>query len=188
MLFSQIRQYVKGILANSFINKSTLDKLGEDNNGLTFNGNNIEPPQKLTAAQMAAIKAAFVIDAPRNGYPVLFDETGAEHFVGWYKYANGTKKPMYEKTLIYTGSVSDYSRVFQDELVNCDKVFKACDVLFLNTFAGYEGEYFVSNNDCLIAKFDKGNSNWALYVRVANRTITGFIAKIRYTLITDTPQ
>lgn len=57
-----------------------------------------EMPEKLTAAQMAAIKAAFVIDAPRNGYPVLFDETGAEHFVGWYKLANGTKKPVYEKS------------------------------------------------------------------------------------------
>jgi hypothetical protein len=45
MLFSQIRQYVKGILANSFINKSTLDKLGENDNGLTFDGNNIESPQ-----------------------------------------------------------------------------------------------------------------------------------------------
>lgn len=41
MLFSQVRQYVKGILANAFNNKLTLDKLGENNNGLTFNGNNI---------------------------------------------------------------------------------------------------------------------------------------------------
>lgn len=29
--------------------------------------------------------------------PILFDETGAERVVGWYKYADGTKKPAYEK-------------------------------------------------------------------------------------------
>lgn len=29
--------------------------------------------------------------------PVLFDESGAEQVVGWYKYANGTKKPVYRK-------------------------------------------------------------------------------------------
>ncbi len=32
-------------------------------------------------------------------YPVLFDESGAERVVGWYKYSNGTKKPVYEKTV-----------------------------------------------------------------------------------------
>jgi hypothetical protein len=36
--------------------------------------------------------------------PVLFDESGAERVVGWYKYANGTKKPVYER-----GFVSSYS-------------------------------------------------------------------------------
>lgn len=34
--------------------------------------------------------------------PVLFDESETERVVGWYKYADGTKKPMYEKCIFYT--------------------------------------------------------------------------------------
>lgn len=56
-----------------------------------------EIPQELTAAQMQAIKDAFEPTVRPDMMPVLFDETGAERVVGWYKLANGTKKPVYRK-------------------------------------------------------------------------------------------
>lgn len=40
MQFSQVRQYVVGLLRASFENKASLDKIGEDANGnLTYDGN-----------------------------------------------------------------------------------------------------------------------------------------------------
>ena len=39
MQFSQVRQYVVGLLKASFANKAALDKIGEDQNGnLTYDG------------------------------------------------------------------------------------------------------------------------------------------------------
>ena len=63
MLFSQIRQYVKGILANSFINKSTLDKFGENNNGLTFDGNEFPTNEPLTQSDINQIINSFNINS-----------------------------------------------------------------------------------------------------------------------------
>lgn len=43
MKFADVRKYVKGLLSSSFVNKTVLDKLGEDdNNNLTYNGAAIE--------------------------------------------------------------------------------------------------------------------------------------------------
>ena len=42
MDFQQIRKYVKGVLTNSFLNKTTLDKLSTSDAGnLLFNGKEI---------------------------------------------------------------------------------------------------------------------------------------------------
>lgn len=42
MTFSQVRQYVTGLLRASFTNKTQLDKVGEDSNGnFTYNGSTI---------------------------------------------------------------------------------------------------------------------------------------------------
>ena len=53
---------------------------------------------ELTSAEVTEILA----DLPNgavNMMPVLFDESGAERAVGWYKLADGTKKPVYQKTV-----------------------------------------------------------------------------------------
>ena len=40
--------------------------------------------------------------------PVLFDETGEEKIVGWYKNSSGKRKPVYEKSFVwqFTSSTS----------------------------------------------------------------------------------
>ena len=52
---------------------------------------------------MEDVKGAFspVIESV-GGLPILFDEGGTERQVGWYRYANGTKQPVYEKCLTGT--------------------------------------------------------------------------------------
>ena len=59
--------------------------------------------------------------------PVLFDETGSERIVGWYKLANGTKKPVYEKniilnsrTFVSTEGTEVYTDSSIESLVDCD--------------------------------------------------------------------
>lgn len=151
-----------------------------------------EMPEKLTAAQMAAIKAAFVIDAPRNGYPVLFDETGAEHFVGWYKLANGTKKPVYEKCLF--GTVDAYNSIQYISLgFSLDKLL-AKQGIFTNrldmndtndamnsgvatpVYDAYDSDY---ENKYAVYNIPSSKSNWVG---------KSYILKITYTKTTDTPQ
>ena len=64
---------------------------------------------RLTQAEMTEIMST--LPGVPTELPVLFDLTGAEHVVGWYKLANGTKKPVYEKTFIITikDSIGDTS-------------------------------------------------------------------------------
>ena len=48
-----------------------------------------------------------------EGADILFDETEAERIVGWYKYSNGTKKPIYEKNYVNTvNSNTDWQSLF----------------------------------------------------------------------------
>ena len=52
---------------------------------------------EMPAEDMAEV--ASPLPGVMSRLPILFDESGAERVVGWYKYANGTKKPVYEKVV-----------------------------------------------------------------------------------------
>ena len=55
--------------------------------------------------EMPAADLPEIMDPPpavANQMPVLFDETGAERQVGWYKNSAGLKKPVYEKDFVFT--------------------------------------------------------------------------------------
>jgi len=54
-----------------------------------------------------------------GGFYNIFDESGTEHQIGWYYYSNGTKKPVYQKSLKSSWS---------GNLVK-DKVFTVLDTL-----------------------------------------------------------
>lgn len=55
---------------------------------------------RLTSAEISEIMGG--IPNPQPRYPVIFDERGTEYKVGWYILANGTKKPVYQKTVNFT--------------------------------------------------------------------------------------
>lgn len=52
---------------------------------------------RLTSAEISEMMGGIPNPTPR--YPVIFDERGTEYQVGWYILANGTKKPVYQKTV-----------------------------------------------------------------------------------------
>lgn len=62
------------------------------------NEKTVVSPHELTAAELAEIVTPLP-SVPVN-MPILFDETGTERVVGWYRLANGTKKSLYEKTIV----------------------------------------------------------------------------------------
>lgn len=64
------------------------------------NEKTVVAPHELTAAELTEIVTPLP-SVPVN-MPILFDETGTERVVGWYKYANGTKKPVYRKMVKLT--------------------------------------------------------------------------------------
>lgn len=57
---------------------------------------------RLTSAEIADICTP--LPGAVSDMPILFDETGTEYVVGWYKLANGTKKPVYRKDFVLSGS------------------------------------------------------------------------------------
>lgn len=93
MDFQQIRKYVKGVLTNSFLNKTTLDKLSTSDEGnLLFDGKGI------------------------NGG--LHNYSTEEKVVG--KWIDG--KPLYEKTVYFgSGTLSNRASV-SFENMNIDKI------------------------------------------------------------------
>ena len=63
MQFSQVRQYVVGLLRASFTNKTALDKIGEDQNGnLTYDGTAVGGGDSETITQQD-IEDAIAADA-----------------------------------------------------------------------------------------------------------------------------
>jgi hypothetical protein len=56
-------------------------------------------PHRLTQEELSEIMSKK--PAPQDGFPILFDERGVERQVGWYVYSDGTKKPVYEKSMIF---------------------------------------------------------------------------------------
>lgn len=149
-----------------------------------------EIPDKLTSQQMQEIKNAFVVDSPRNGYPVLFDETGAEHFVGWYKYANGTKKPVYQKKKKQSMTTTTFP---QDGILDMDlpSDFKLVDMncYFLygdETFeAGNRGPYYANN---YFSSFYFNGGKFYTRWNMSNVNSYTIVGDVLYTKTTDTPQ
>lgn len=81
-------------------NRATLDFTDFD---IADDSTNLETDIKahrLTSAELSEIVSP--LPSTPLTLPILFDETGAETQVGWYKLANGTKKPVYQKMYVET--------------------------------------------------------------------------------------
>ena len=124
--------------------------------------------------------------------PVLFDESGAEYQVGWYKLANGTKKPVYEKSFVYSsiGTMASASKDVSG--LSIDKVIN----IFGTVISGDGNQILPLNithttsmeNQCFI-RFDAVNgSPSTLIIYTANRcSISSGLVRVYFTKTTDTP-
>ena len=150
-----------------------------------------EIPEALTAAQMQAIKDAFEPTVRPDMMPVLFDETGAERTVGWYRLANGKKKPEYQKDFVYSNSIT------------VDSTYRAVEIadissLNVDSLTDLHGSSDGSTPlpSCVIlsnvsVSRELYTENNKLYLRVYRTTGTSTLSNIkvsmRYTKSTDTP-
>ena len=92
-----------GTGANAKANGLELDTSGNlKTAGTITDGNGNVLGDSLTASDVQDIKNAFVVPTTSAQMPILFDETGAEYIVGWYKLAIGTKKPVYQRMYVTT--------------------------------------------------------------------------------------
>ena len=139
---------------------------------------------EMPAEDMAEV--ASPLPSVMSRLPILFDESGAERIVGWYKYADGTKKPLYEKSWKTTtpATLSDktWTNVSGVVVNNAEYLTVQDEYVIAET-----GEHLIlSYGDYVLQKFINGQyqlypngSSW-----LGNKEI--YIVA-RYTKTTDTP-
>ena len=149
-------------------------------------------PHRLTQAELAEIITKK--PAPKEGYPVLFDETEAERVVGWYKYANGTKKPVYRNDYNFssTGSsqfthslgINNYEnlRIINATYTRNNDLITPIEPYWMDGSGATSGVPFVN------LWIDPSNNN--IYIRLGSYYVsdtTHISLSIEYTKTTDQP-
>lgn len=161
------------------------------------------PTEELSSSDMADVKGAFspVIESV-GGLPILFDEGGTERQVGWYRYANGTKQPVYEKCFVVDKTTmasipTDNTIYTVDDSLN--------NVKYIVSLTSNLIQYNVTHDNDLECVYDAtmyANPENTLEMRTwfRNYNKIGFrwkgdvtnrdfelIVRVRYTKTTDTP-
>lgn len=174
MDFQQIRKYVKGVLTNSFLNKTTLDKLSTSNEGnLLFNGEEIKGGGGVVdellnkAAYLAAEEE--VTELPTATESSYHNYSTEETIVG--KWIDG--KPIYQKVFPFATNLTINTWINTPELINDKKQI-------LQTFV-------IADDLCMpvIGNISKNSSNYVRIwsMRSIGNTITN--VSIQYTKTTD---
>lgn len=153
---------------------------------------------RLTASELTDICTP--LPGAVSDMPVLFDETGAEYVVGWYKLANGTKKPVYEKHLVLLNQ-TNINDTTVDIAENVDILiskeitgFRKTDVAKNPVYIPYVANTTTNYDNYILSGFFKDlNSNnnkliwqWQVGATQDGRTHDFYIT-VRYTKTTDTP-
>ena len=104
----------------SLTQRDTLQFAGDfEVNDDSTNEKTVVAPHELTNEDMAEIMST--LPSPVNDrLPVLFDEQGVERQVGWYVNSSGLRKPVYEKSVVWTGSVAKNNYVLIGTIANVD--------------------------------------------------------------------
>lgn len=147
---------------------------------------------RLTSAEISEIMGG--IPNPQPRYPVIFDERGTEYKVGWYILANGTKKPVYEKTFRYTSTTInswvnyDISSLSIDKVINLTgfttRVFTGYKSY--NPFGYYETDGVTTYSS--MARVITSSNKLSIRINTASGESTDEqIVILRYTKTTDTP-
>jgi hypothetical protein len=134
----------------------------------------------MPAADMSEIVTP--LPSVMSRLPILFDETGAEQVVGWCKYSNGPKKPVYQKTVKATPTLAGVEIASNvDTFINAPRIIRIYESgsSFIITDCG------MTNNNWIAFKLD----NDVLYVAsISSKYDSGeATVTIQYTKTTDTP-
>lgn len=136
--------------------------------------------ERMPATDMSEV--ASPMPSVMSRLPVLFDESGTEQVVGWYKYANGTKKPVYEKVVEKDNPTNDSTIISLPNVTIISIIGWAYDNANKNGiqlgYMGYFGIYQRTSTGDIEYYSDKSPAYYASKVRLI----------IKYTKTTDTPQ
>lgn len=148
---------------------------------------------RLTSAELSDICTP--LPGAISDMPVLFDERELEYVIGWYVLANGTKKPVYQKTISAVLSVDtdkeqkitsiDISSLSIDTIIN--QTVRVSAPASVGNFDRFATDVWGTDQSYLFEAF-KSNTN--TYSITTNRkTFDGVTAyaTIQYTKTTDTP-
>lgn len=144
---------------------------------------------RLTSAEMSEIMST--LPGAPTSLPVMFDEGENEYQVGWYRYANGTKKPVYEKmvqfTTLYTGvhqyshGISNVERIW----VNSSKSWGYDEQLSASWILGSDNGS--GNGVKSIWTSSTVTNIWIDSYLAGSGRLTGLNVMFRYTKTTDQP-
>lgn len=142
--------------------------------------NNVISVDEMASADMDEI----ITPLPSVGanLPILFDEQGEERVVGWYRYSNGTKKPVYEKTVIISSQSND-SKDYTLSSLGITNREKTISVFGILPNAGVPTGYYYSASNCLSVTAGSTNVNVYAPTQKANFPLN---LTIQYTKTTDT--
>ena len=139
-------------------------------------------PHELTNAEMREIVST--VPGSVVQFPVIIDERGTEYVIGKYILSDGTSKPLYEKTL--TGTTPAVNGEVETAIIDANLEYAIVTSLAIvngNAKSISPGSY---------------NHHFSYWVRINNKLVISpndsetanhkFIATVRYTKTTDTPE
>lgn len=149
---------------------------------------------RLTASELTYICSP--LPGAVSDMPVLFDARETEYVVGWYVFSDGTKKPVYEKTVYFgalpnanTKTVTLETKLYADYVVSCDAMVKVEDNS-LNMLYFRPLSYATSSTSIIGIYVDSHKTSGDFRINIATTTDrSGEYAYVtlRYTKSTDTP-
>ena len=135
---------------------------------------------ELTSAEVTEILSNLPA-ANTNLMPVLFDESGSERAVGWYKLADGTKKPVYQKELMGTSGTTVNTAVSVGNIANIDSVMSLFGIL--TRADGTKDNIGDPNSGITVSN----NGDVNIYVEVSAFVNCPVAICVQYTKTTDNP-
>lgn len=140
---------------------------------------------RLTSAEISEIMGG--IPNPQPRYPVIFDERGTEYKVGWYILANGTKKPVYQKTWegVTPSSVEVNSELTDLTSWNIDKIVDM-NGYYSDGYAQMAINYFFNEDNYTMTHIDSSKKLTMLVMWPTHINKPVHIT-LQYTKTTDTP-
>lgn len=162
--------------------RDNLNFVGMEVDDNSADGSTDVAEHRLTSAEISEMMGGIPNPTPR--YPILFDERGTEYQVGWYILSNGTKKPVYRKTVNGTLSNSA-STIVAHNIANIDKICHAYGGV-IDT-GGYYG---IIGGEDSNGDYNSGVSKTNVKIHTGSATYwsgKSFTVTVYYTKTTDTP-